>query len=294
MTAMTSLPKRLLKGAWTSLKILARNKAGFLGFLLLLSLTFMSFIGPLIVPPETQADVTAIHQSPTAEHPLGTDFQGRDSLVMVIHGGRDVFLVAFAAGILTTLIAISFGAFSAYLGGRIDTLLMSITDTWLTLPRGIILFVLATLLELDNVIALGLAIAVFSWPGLARQIRSQILSLKKREYVEAAVLLDLGTPHIVFREMLPSMMSFIAIAFIDAMKGAIYQQIGLVFLGVVPFGNNWGTMFSLAYAKNAQYQADAAWSLIAPMGAIILFQLSLVLFSRSLEEVFNPRLRVGV
>ncbi len=294
MAATTSLPQRLIKGSGTTLKLLARNKAGFLGFVMFLSLTLMSFVGPLVVPVADKADTTAISKSPSAEHVLGTDFQGRDNLVMVIHGGRDVLLVAFTAGILTTLIAISFGAFSAYLGGRVDTLLMSVTDTWLTLPRGIILFVLATLVELDNVIALGLFLALFSWPGLARQIRSQILSLKKREYVEAAVLLDLGTPHIVFREMLPSMMSFIAIALIDAMKGAIYQQIGLVFLGVVPFGNNWGTMFSLAYAKNAHFQVNAAWSLIAPIGAIILFQLSLVLFSRSLEEVFNPRLRVGV
>lgn len=294
MAATTALPKRRASGLWTTLRLLTRNKAGFLGFLMFMALTLMSFIGPLVVPVADKADTANINKPPSAEHVLGTDFQGRDNLVMVIHGGRDVLLVAFTAGVLTTLIAVLFGAFSAYLGGRVDTILVSITDTWLTLPRGIILFVLATLVQLDNVIALGMFLALFSWPGLARQIRSQILSLKKREYVEAAVLLDLGTPHIVFREMLPSMMSFIAIALIDAMKGAIYQQIGLVFLGVVPFGNNWGTMFSLAYAKNAHYQANSAWSLIAPIGAIILFQLSLVLFSRSLEEIFNPRLRVGV
>ncbi|CAG0937203.1 Dipeptide transport system permease protein DppC [Thermoflexales bacterium] len=294
MAAMTALPQRLFKSTWTTLKILARNKAGFLGFVMFVSLLLMSFIGPLIVPPEVQADTTAINGSPTADHPLGTNFQGHDNLVMVVYGGREVLVVAFTAGILTVLIAISFGAFSAYLGGWVDTLLMSITDTWLTLPRAIILYVLATLVELDSINALGIFLALFSWPGLARQIRSQILSLKKREYVEAAVLLDLGTPHIVFREMLPSMMSFIAIALIDAMKVAIYQQVSLVFLGAVPFGSGWSTVFYSAYAKNAQYQADAAWSLIAPMGAIILFQLSLVLFSRSLEEVFNPRLRVGV
>lgn len=279
---------------WKTLKLLTRNKTGFLGFIMVIAIVLLAFVGPLVVPAETQAHLDQIYQGPSAAHVLGTDFQGRDNLVMLIHGGRDVVLVAFLAGLATTLLAVTVGAFSAFFGGRVDSLLMSITDIWLTVPRFILLLVVASIVKLDSVWALALFLAVFGWPGLARQVRAQVLSLRKREYVEAARLLNLGTPHIVFREMLPNMMSFIAIALIAAMTQAIYSQTGLVFLGAVPFGNNWGVMFSLAYAKNAIYQPAAAWSLISPIGAIVLFQLSLVLFSRSLEEIFNPRLRSSV
>ncbi len=277
-----------------TLKLLYNNKIGFMGFIIVVGLVMVSFVGPLVVPPETKANVAEIYQSPSASHPLGTDFQGRDNLVMVIHGGRDVMVIAFLAGILTTLIAVSVGAFSAFFGGAADSLLMAVTDVWLTLPRFILLLIMATLFRLENAWMLAVFLAVFTWPSLARQIRSQVLSLKKREYVEAARLLGLGAPHIVFREMLPNMMAYVVIALINAMIEAIYSQTGLVFLGVVPFGNNWGVMYSLAYAKSAIYNPNSAWSLLAPMGAIIIFQMGLVSLSRSIEEIFNPRLRTGV
>lgn len=291
---MTDFLRSLPVETWKTLKLLARNKTGFFGFIMVVTIVLLVFVGPLVVPPETQSHVDQIYQGPSAAHPLGTDFQGRDNFVMLIHGGRDVVVVAFLAGVITTLIAVTVGAFSAFLGGVVDGVLMSITDIWLTVPRFILLLVVASLVKLDNVWQLSFFLALFGWPGLARQVRSQMLSLRKREYVEAAQLLDLGNSHIVFREMLPNMMSFITIALIAAMTSAIYSQTGLVFLGAVPFGNNWGVMFSLAYAKNAIYLPNASWSLLAPIGAIVLFQLSLVLLSRSLEEVFNPRLRTGV
>lgn len=275
-------------------KLIARNKVGLLGLMMLTTILLLSFVGPLVVPPETQADTLNINKPPSEEHWLGTDFQGRDNFIMAIHGGRDVILVAFAAGLLTTFISVMVGSISAFFGGKIDSTLMAITDIWLTIPSFLILVVIATLVELENIWTLAVFLAVFGWPSLARQIRAQVLSLKKREYVEAAQLLDLGSWHIIMKEMLPNMMNYIMITMIASMVAAIYTQTGLVFLGVVPFGNNWGVMFSLAYAKNAIYNPNAAASLMVPIGAIILLQLSLVMFSRSLEEIFNPRLRTGV
>lgn len=278
----------------TRLGLILRNPSGLIGGLILATLMLAAFVGPLLVPPETAAHVERIYQSPSPRHPLGTDFQGRDNLVILIHGGRDVIILALVTGLLTTLAACVIGASSAWFGGAIDNLLMAVTDIWLTLPRFLMLVVLASLVRLDSVWSLALVLALFGWPGLARQIRAQVFSLKRREYVEAARQLDLGAAHIIFRELLPNMLGFITISLIAAMIQAIYAQTGLVFLGVVPFGNNWGVLFSLAYAKNAIYLPSAAWSLLAPMGAIILFQLGLVLLSRSLEDVFNPQLRTGV
>ncbi len=285
---------RALQSFGKNLKLLARNKVGLFGLFLIIALVLISFVGPLFIEPATRANTKAINKPPSVEHPLGTDFMGRENWVMFVHGGREVMVVAFLAGLFTTAIAVVVGAVSAFMGGKVDSILMTITDIWLTLPRFLLLVVIATIVALEDAWMLAVFLAVFGWPGLARQVRSQFLSLKRREYVEAAQLLDLGTPHIIFREMLPNMMSYVMIALIQAMAGAIYSQTGLVFLGVVPFGNNWGVMFSLAYAKNAIYNPNAAASLLVPMGGIILLQLGLVLFSRSLEEIFNPRLRLGV
>jgi peptide/nickel transport system permease protein len=275
------------------LRLLLHNPAGLIGAVLLAALVLLSFVGPLFVPSATGAQVDRIYQAPSRQHLLGTDFQGRDNLVMLIHGGREVILLAAVAGPLTTLIACTIGASSAFVGGAVDRLLMTITDIWLTLPRFLVLVVLASFIRLDDLWSLAVLLALFGWPGLARQVRAQVLSLAQREYVEAARQLDLGMPHIIFREMLPNMMAFITISLIATMIQAIYAQTGLVFLGVVPFGNNWGVLFSLAYAKNAIYLPSAAWSLLCPMGAIIVFQLALVLLSRSVEEAYNPRLSRG-
>jgi peptide/nickel transport system permease protein len=172
---------------------------------------------------------------------------------------------------------------------------MELVNIWLTIPKFPLLAVMATVLKLNNVVMLSVLMALLDWPGLSRQVRSQVLSLKRRDYVEAATMLDLGTPNIIFRELLPNMMSFITIAMIGTMTFAIYQQTSLVFLGIVPYSSaNWGVMISAAERRGVLYNPQAIWSILAPIGAIVLFQLGLVSFARSLDEVFNPRLRTSV
>ncbi len=278
-----------------TLRLLTRNTAGLIGLIGVLFIVVVSFIGPMVVPPADTADVSNIYSGPTAEHPLGTDFQGRDNLTQLIYGGKDIIIIAVVAGVLTVLIAVVVGSVAAFMGGRVDGVLREVINVWLTIPQFPLLAILATLLRLSNVALLSVIIAVLSWPSLALQVRAQMLSLRKREYVEAATLLDLGTAHIILREMVPNIAPFLAISLIFAMTSAIYQQTGLVFLGLVPFSSaNWGVTISLAYAKGAHFQADSAWSLLAPVVAIVFFQLALVSLSRSLEEVFNPRLRTEV
>jgi peptide/nickel transport system permease protein len=129
---------------------------------------------------------------------------------------------------------------------------------------------------------------------LLRAVRSQALSLKQRDFVEAARALDLGTMHIIFREIVPNMMTYIIISFALAMTGAIYAQVALVLFGLVPFsGSNWGVMLSLAWVRGAIYFKDSIWYIMMPVAAIVILQLSVVTMTRSLELVFNPRLRSG-
>jgi peptide/nickel transport system permease protein len=145
------------------------------------------------------------------------------------------------------------------------------------------------------VLFLAVILGLLSWPSLSRAIRAQVLSLRERDFVESARALDLGTGHIILREIMPNMASYLAVSLIFAMTAAVYAQVGLVFLGLVPMsGTNWGVMLQLAWTKGAIFYPKAFWYIMGPVFAFALFQLALVFASRSLEEVFNPRLRTGV
>lgn len=258
----------------------------------LLVLVVASAVGRFLTDPPT-TDVNAISQSASADHVLGTDFTGRDNFVLLIRGGWDMLELALVAGLLMSAFAVTIGLFSAYAGGVVDKIVVRLTDVWLTAPRFVLLLVIASLFPVDSTAALALLIALFGWPYLARQIRAQALSLRHREYVEAARLLQLRTSHIVLRYLVPAIAPFVMISTIQGMTSAIYQQVGLAFFGLVPLEDNWGVLFSVAYGQNAIYLPAAAWSLLAPVAAICLLQFCLVLTSRSLEELFDPRLRGG-
>lgn len=278
-----------------TIRLMWRNSSGRIGLTLFLILLLTSYVGPTFVPLPREADISNIYAGPSWQHPLGTNEAGKDNLALIINGGKDVILVAFIAGLITVFIAVAVGSISAFVGGKVDTFLMEFVNVFLTIPQFPLLAVLASLVKFNSPILLAVLLGLLSWAGLARQIRSQVLSLRKREFVEAAVTLDLGTPHILLKELLPNMMSYIAISLVFAMTSAIFQQTGLIFLGIVPLsGSNWGVLLSIAYNKGALFNARAAWTLAAPVFMIVLFELSLVLISRSLDDAFNPRLRTEV
>jgi peptide/nickel transport system permease protein len=272
---------------------LTRNKVGFIGTLMILGFIVLAFIMPYFVPAATKADITRIYEPPSRAHILGTDSQGKDIWAQIVHGGRDIVVMAFLTGAIATFIGVSLGALSAVIGGALDSFLTTMADVWLTIPRFPLLAVLAGLISLNSVITLALILAVLSWAGLYRAIRAQVFSIKERDYIEAATALDLGLRHTIFSEIMPNMMAYIAINFTLAMTAAIYAQVGLVFLGLVPLTRNWGVMINLAWTQGAIFFKDSIYFIVAPVAAIALFQLSIVWMSRSLEEIFNPRLRAG-
>lgn len=228
-------------------------------------------------------------------HLLGTDTQGRDIFSHIVHGGRSLILTALMAGLFSTLIAVMLGAMAALFGGMIDRVLTGVANFVLVLPRFPLLVVLAAFIQLNNIVLLAALIAVLSWPTLMRAIRAQVLSLRERDYVEAAVALDLGTRHIITREILPNMISFVAINLIFAVTGAMYEQVGLIFLGMAPINDySWGVMLYFGRTRGTLFNPDSALMVLAPVFAIAFFQVSMVLFARALEEIFNPRLRASV
>ncbi len=273
--------------------ILYRNKRAFVGFLILLAFLLMAIVGPYLVPLDMSARYAERYLPPSWEHPLGTDFVGRDTFALIVHGSRDVLSIAFLAALFTVGIALAVGMVAGLQGGLVDAVLMLLTNTVLTIPKFPVMLVFATVFRVKDPFSLALILSVWAWGGLARAVRSQILSLKEREFIEAARVMGLGLPHIVVRELLPNIMPYVAINFLYIMKDAITASVGLMFLGIIPFSaTNWGMMLNLATQQSgAIYIPQGLYYALAPMVAIILFQLGALFFAHGLDEVLNPRLR---
>lgn len=285
-----------------SVRALIRNKAGFLGFIGILFFVGISVFGPLFVEYDgdthverLQPGARTLFQKPSSEFILGLDWKGRDIFSHMVHGGQNLIITSIEAGLIATLVAVVVGALAAMIGGIVDQILSAIANFILTIPQFPLLLVLASILSFSNRFYLALLFAGLSWPALMRAVRAQVLSLRERDYVQAAVALDLGLPHIIIREVLPNLMSYIVVNMIFSIRSAMYYIVGLVFLGLVPLEEpDWGVMIYVGRQQGAIFNSDGASMILSPVIAIALFQLSLILFTRSLEEVFNPRLRSGL
>lgn len=273
-------------------RALMRSRTGFVGFLVFAAMVLICLIGPLFTPDDLPTDVSKIYAAPTLAHPLGFDSEGRDVLMQLINGGRTVIFVGFMAALVSTVIAVLFGALAAYVGGRLDSVIVTATDIVLTVPGIILLAVLAAFYRVGSSWALAVILGILGWPGLLRAVRAQVFSLKEREYIEAAKLLDLGTVRIVIREILPNMASFILMNFVIGMTNAIYALAGLYLLGLAPMeGDNWGIMINFAWTRGAIFFEGSFFYIMGPVLAICILQLALVTMARSFEEILNPRLR---
>ncbi|CAN5531937.1 ABC transporter permease [soil metagenome] len=286
--------RNILRSTATTLRLLTYSKVGFIGFLGVILILLLSFLGPSIWPIQAVGNTGEIFEPPSAIHWLGTDDAGKDNWIQIVNGGKNVIYASLIAALISTLIAVTFGAMAGFLGGWVDSIIVAITDIFLTIPTIPLLAVLASFITLSNFTLLGLLLGVLGWPSLLRAVRAQTFSLKERDFVEAARALDLGTAHIIFREMLPNMMTYIVISFALGFTGAVSGQIGLILLGLVPFdSSNWGVMISWGWTHGALFFKDSVWYIMSPIVAIALLQLSVITMTRSLEMVFNPRLRSG-
>src|SRR5512133_281600 len=172
MHALSEFITSFVQESIKTFKILSRNKMGLFGFVMVILIILLSVIGPLIWPPEKSANVNEINKGSSAQHWLGTDFQGQDNLRKIINGGKDIVGIALLTGTLSMLIAVVVGSFSAFVGGWVDSLLLEFVNIWLTIPKFPLLAVLATVLALKDVVMLSVLMAILDWPALARQVRS--------------------------------------------------------------------------------------------------------------------------
>lgn len=277
------------------LTIIWRNKRAFAGLLILLFFFLMATVGPEVIPLDMKSRYAERFQPPSRAHLLGTDYAGRDVWALIVHGSREVLLVAFLAALFTIAIGITVGMLAGLRGGITDTLLMILTNAILTVPAFPVMLIIGSVLEVRNAVTFGAVLSIWAWGGLARATRAQVLSLKEREFIEAARVLGLGTFHIIFKELLPNIMPYVTISFLTTMRGAITASVGLMLLGLIPFSTkNWGMMMNMAMMQSgAIYLPYALSYVLAPMMAIVLFQLGAVFFASGLDEVLDPRLRAA-
>lgn len=277
----------------TLFEVLRHNRKAAIGTALLLAFILMAILGPFVIPAELEGDPLQRFQLPSLSHWLGTDYTGRDTLALLVHGSAEMLMIAFSAAVLTLIIAMIAGTLAGLLGGRVDSMLMQLIDIMLTLPRFPIMAIFAGLFSIRDPLSFGGVLALFYWPGLARGIRSQILSLRHKDFIEICQLMNLPLRHVMLGELMPNLVPFLAVNFISVARDAIVASVGIMLLGIVPLSaSNWGMMLNLATTQTgAIYVPNAYAYLLAPIGFIILFQFALMAFASGLEELFDPRLR---
>ncbi|QSB05088.1 ABC transporter permease [Natronoglycomyces albus] len=271
---------------------LTRSPSGFAGGMIVLFIVLLSFVGPFFVDSTLPTDTSKIWNGPSAEHWLGTQYQGKDTFTILILSGAQPIWIGTLAAFTAIFIAVFLGAIAGYFRGSLDNRLLQLTDTVITIPQFLLMLAIVAFFRNLPAVAVALIVGFTTWPVLMRSIRMQVMSLKEREFVEAAKLQQLGAARIIFREILPNMAGFIFVSFILAINNAIYAVVGLYLLGLLPITDyNWGLMIQEAWSQNAYLNSNALPYVLAPLTMIILFQIGLVTLGRSLEQALNPRLR---
>jgi peptide/nickel transport system permease protein len=282
-----------MRGIKDFFRVIYKNKQAFVGLTILVIFFFMATVGASLTKVDMTIQYDNRYLGPSFKHLLGTDYGGRDTFKQLVEGSRDVLLVGFMSAIFVLFIGFIVGAVSGVVGGVVDTVLMFISNLFITIPSFPILMIITALVRINSNLFFAVILSLFSWANLARQIRAQILSLKHRDYIIACRLMGLSTWHIMFKEIMPNLVPFIAMNFIFAMQNAINSTVGLIIIGLAPYSpTNWGMMLQMALQNSAGiFNPKAYYYLFSPIVCMGLFQMGCIFFASGLDEALNPRLR---
>lgn len=268
-----------------------RNKAAMLSLIILTILILLAIFGPYFVPFNYEdPDWSAFRAPPSLEsgHYFGTDQNGRDLLARTLYGTRVSLMVAFVATFVSVLIGVSYGAIAGYLGGRVDQALMRFVDIMYALPY--ILFVILLMVIFGrNVFLLFAAIGALEWLTMARIVRGQTLSLKEREFIEAARATGLSTPAIIFRHIIPNLAGPVVIYAALTIPEIVATESFLSYLG---FGvqeplTSLGTLI----AEGADVMEVLPWLLFFPASFLVILLISLLFVGDGLRDAFDSKER---
>jgi peptide/nickel transport system permease protein len=279
----TSLTASRKAGAW---RRFFRQPVGVIGLALFLLLVVAAAGADRLAPYNPFAISDDVLLAPSPAHLLGTDDVGRDIFSAILHGARVSLLVGLASTALATLIGIAIGGVAGFVGGRVDDLLMRLTELFQVLPRFFLALIVVALLG-SNVWLIVLLLGLTLWTGTARLLRSQVLSLRTREYVLAARMIGVSEPMILLRHVLPGALPPVVTHAALQVGGAILIEASLSFLGMGDRNVvSWGALLNDAQ----QFVREAWWMSAFPGLAITLTVLALNLMADALNEAFNPRL----
>lgn len=258
-----------------------------------LGLILLSVFGSILYPVDPLSVVGPPERPPSSAYPLGTDNRGRDVLALVIHGIKNSLYIGLIAALMALCIGVVIGVLSGYWGGLVDSSLMLVTDVILVLPSILIMMLVAAYLRERNPIFVALVIGVTSWPWVARAVRAQMMSLKAREFIYMSKIAGLRDIRIVFEDLLPNMASYIFMAFVLLMSGAMIAEAGLSMIGLgVTKGISLGII--LYWAQLFESVRRGLWWWFMPPGAcLVALAASLLSLSTALDEYFSPRLKGG-
>jgi len=283
-----------------------RHRAAVLGMIILIGLALFVVGGSLLLPYALAVDPAPRFklQAPGAEHTFGTDQIGRDILARLVYGGQISLLIGITAMLLSLLVGTLIGALAGYYGGLLDSILMRLTEAVLTIPR---LFLLLTMSKFfggrvpplviggrefsGSVIVIIVILGITSWPGLARIVRAQILSLRQMEYVLAAESLGVRRGRILFRHILPNATATIIVSATLGIASAIQSEAYISFLGLGVDSKTptWGNMLQLA----PRYLGSAPWMWLFPGALLLLTVLGVNFVGDGLRDALDPKSQKG-
>lgn len=277
----------------TPARVLAEDRRAIAGLAIVVGYLLMGTVGVYLTePPGANKGPRLLSPFQSAEFPLGTDALGQDILTMLIHATPTMLLMLASGAVFATVVATVVGTVSGYKGGLVDDVLTMITDVTLTIPGLPLIIVLAATIEPKNPLVIGVLLTINAWAGLARSLRSEVLSLREANYVESSRLMGVPTWKIILDDILPNLMPFILINFMNAGRTVIFNSVGLYFLGILPFSSlNWGVMLDMAVSNNALLTLTALHWVLFPTIVIVLLSYGLILLSQGMDRLFNPRVR---
>jgi peptide/nickel transport system permease protein len=291
----TSVP---VAGAWSDRlgsigRFLRRNPALVIGLLLLLALFCFAAVGAYLTDIEDAQPLAARPlQPPSAEYPFGTDKLGRDLFATIVAGIPLTLRIGLLAGLIGLAIGTFLGFVSAYYGGWIDTIIRGVVDVGLTVPGLMVLIILAIAYSGRlNINSMALIVAVLAWLYPARVIRAQVLTLKQRPFVEVARLTGMSGIEIIFLELMPNLLPYLAASLVGAVSSAILASIGLEALGLGPLDSPTLGMTIYWALLNGAVINRWWWWWAPPILVISLLFNGLYLLAMGLDEIANPRVR---
>lgn len=290
---------KLTSSPWFNLKLMV-------GLSVLVLLLLLEYIGPMVwdtslaavgsaptnmVPAWVKADKALGFKDGSSEHPLGSESTGRDMLALVLVATPRSLKVGLIAAAIGTLTGVILGFLAGFVGGWLDGLIRILSDAWMTIPGLAVLIVIASYVKEFDISSMAFVIAMFAWSGPTRVIRAQVLSMRERGYIQMAQISGASIFDIMFKEMMPNLLPYLAATFTGAVSGAILAATGLEILGLGPTRiPTLGMAISNALRVSAILRGMWWWWGFPIMMLIVIF-MSLFMTTIGLDEIANPRLR---